>query len=42
MKKLLVLGATQYVMVNKECIVSSDRPYRSVFHGDNARFAFGK
>ena len=42
MKKLLVLGATQYVMVNKECIVSSDRPYRSVFHGDNVRFAVGK
>ncbi len=39
MKKLLVLGATQYVMVNKEIVMSSKETCKLIFHDDNALVA---
>lgn len=42
MKELLVIGATQYVKVNKERISSSKRSYKLIFHDDNVPFAVGK
>lgn len=39
MEKLLVLGTTQYVMVNKEIVMSSKGNCELIFHDDNALVA---